>query len=157
MIIAGNVSWHLLCFLLVMGCPLSGLVAQAIADDWVQLPEKSFQVDIAGRQSSIIVHPKIKSVTEHDRVQIASDADFDLHAVQNALKDALDTTWKAERCGDHLRTENSVVSPKGEGLRVEADVHYVRWICRAGIRTHAATADGRVCVDLTMKDRKSVV
>lgn len=122
---------------------------QVIADQ-VSLPDKSFPVTIAGLTYSILAHPRFETATENDRLRISTNLDLDLHNVQRGLTDALDTTWKADKCGDYLRTNNSVVQPQGEGLRIDADIHYVMWACALGMRTHAATADGRLWVLVTM-------
>ena len=124
--------------------------ATQVVADQVSLPDKSFPVTIAGLTYSILAHPRFETATENDRLRISTNVDLDLRNVQRGLADALDTTWKADKCGDYLRTSNSVVEPQGEGLRIEADVHYVMWACVLSMRTHAATADGRICVLVTM-------
>jgi hypothetical protein len=49
-----------------------------------------------------------------------------------------------------LRKNNATVTPKGEGLSIQADAHYVEWVCAFGVRTHILEADGHVCLILTM-------
>lgn len=140
-----TIAWYLLYLSSAAGLIFT-FRATRVGADPVSLPQKTFQVDIAGKRYPIVAYPKLDTATQNDRLRIATEVDLDLQDAQSGLADALDATWKTDKCGDDLRTNNSIVRPQGEGLQIEADVHYVMWMCALGVRTHAATADGRVCM-----------